>query len=157
FWAGNWVLGRALRDVFEPAALNFWRWLIALVALAPFALPGVRANIAAIRRSAGLLLALSFLGVALFQWLIYEGLKTTTAVNAVLLNSSFPAFMLLCSWAIERERGTRRQIVRSEEHTSELQSRFDLVCRLLLEKKKNETTSQSARPLHDIPDLQVSY
>src|SRR5437868_9363412 len=28
--------------------------------------------------------------------------------------------------------------VRSEEHTSELQSRFDLVCRLLLEKKKKE-------------------
>src|SRR6185312_17319172 len=27
--------------------------------------------------------------------------------------------------------------VRSEEHTSELQSRSDLVCRLLLEKKKN--------------------
>src|SRR5207249_7415310 len=27
--------------------------------------------------------------------------------------------------------------IRSEEHTSELQSRFDLVCRLLLEKKKN--------------------
>src|SRR5699024_12450676 len=27
--------------------------------------------------------------------------------------------------------------LRSEEHTSELQSRFDLVCRLLLEKKKN--------------------
>src|SRR5437868_11120831 len=29
--------------------------------------------------------------------------------------------------------------VRSEEHTSELQSRFDLVCRLLLEKKKKKT------------------
>src|SRR5699024_11302661 len=28
--------------------------------------------------------------------------------------------------------------LRSEEHTSELQSRFDLVCRLLLEKKKEE-------------------
>src|SRR5207249_8458428 len=28
-------------------------------------------------------------------------------------------------------------LLRSEEHTSELQSRFDLVCRLLLEKKKN--------------------
>src|SRR5699024_11440650 len=28
---------------------------------------------------------------------------------------------------------------RSEEHTSELQSRFDLVCRLLLEKKKSRT------------------
>src|SRR5699024_11757226 len=30
----------------------------------------------------------------------------------------------------------RDKFVRSEEHTSELQSRFDLVCRLLLEKKK---------------------
>src|SRR5438874_6408667 len=30
---------------------------------------------------------------------------------------------------------------RSEEHTSELQSRRDLVCRLLLEKKKQTTTS----------------
>src|SRR5699024_11395461 len=31
--------------------------------------------------------------------------------------------------------GTRKTRKRSEEHTSELQSRFDLVCRLLLEKK----------------------
>src|SRR5699024_11975061 len=30
--------------------------------------------------------------------------------------------------------------MRSEEHTSELQSRFDLVCRLLLEKKKRNVT-----------------
>src|SRR5690349_23378018 len=33
--------------------------------------------------------------------------------------------------------GLFRPLVRSEEHTSELQSRRDLVCRLLLEKKKN--------------------
>src|SRR5207249_11662334 len=32
-----------------------------------------------------------------------------------------------------------RSSMRSEEHTSELQSRFDLVCRLLLEKKKRQT------------------
>src|SRR5690349_22481743 len=32
----------------------------------------------------------------------------------------------------------RPLVVRSEEHTSELQSRRDLVCRLLLEKKKNK-------------------
>src|SRR5437868_10543845 len=37
-----------------------------------------------------------------------------------------------------RRRHARRALghARSEEHTSELQSRFDLVCRLLLEKKK---------------------
>src|SRR5437773_9722077 len=32
---------------------------------------------------------------------------------------------------------SRRPVHRSEEHTSELQSHHDLVCRLLLEKKKN--------------------
>src|SRR5438067_7356432 len=35
----------------------------------------------------------------------------------------------------QRDRAERFRLVRSEEHTSELQSRFDLVCRLLLEKK----------------------
>src|SRR5699024_2060673 len=34
--------------------------------------------------------------------------------------------------------------VRSEEHTSELQSRFDLVCRLLLEKKKRQSKHQKS-------------
>src|SRR5207249_5820163 len=34
--------------------------------------------------------------------------------------------------------------IRSEEHTSELQSRFDLVCRLLLEKKKQRITVREA-------------
>src|SRR5260370_35643008 len=37
-------------------------------------------------------------------------------------------------WASETSRGV--QILRSEEHTSELQSHLNLVCRLLLEKKK---------------------
>src|SRR5437867_7897238 len=32
---------------------------------------------------------------------------------------------------------------RSEEHTSELQSPYDLVCRLLLEKKKTQTNEKS--------------
>src|SRR2546422_1591051 len=38
---------------------------------------------------------------------------------------------------------------RSEEHTSELQSRLHLVCRLLLEKKKKEISS--IRRISDIP------
>src|SRR5690349_24117145 len=37
---------------------------------------------------------------------------------------------------------------RSEEHTSELQSRRDLVCRLLLEKKTKNKSAYSRLPLH---------
>src|SRR5690349_23045515 len=40
-------------------------------------------------------------------------------------------------------RGRNRIHLRSEEHTSELQSRRDLVCRLLLEKKKTKTSEVS--------------
>src|SRR2546421_1399735 len=38
--------------------------------------------------------------------------------------------------------------LRSEEHTSELQSRSDLVCRLLLEKKKSKTVQQPLQQHH---------
>src|SRR5699024_12126416 len=41
----------------------------------------------------------------------------------------------MCIKSAEPNPGLAPLILRSEEHTSELQSRFDLVCRLLLEKK----------------------
>src|SRR2546422_4996384 len=42
-------------------------------------------------------------------------------------------------WQMLRGRRYHGRSLRSEEHTSELQSRLHLVCRLLLEKKKNIT------------------
>src|SRR3712207_8487351 len=48
----------------------------------------------------------------------------------------------LVSGALERL-DTPRGVVRSEEHTSELQSRQYLVCRLLLEKKKGRQRARS--------------
>src|SRR2546428_2965672 len=46
---------------------------------------------------------------------------------------------------VRRQLGQRQDYQRSEEHTSELQSRSDLVCRLLLEKKKNESPPSATR------------
>src|SRR2546429_5394141 len=42
-------------------------------------------------------------------------------------------------WSEEQQSFVRAVRARSEEHTSELQSRLHLVCRLLLEKKKKQT------------------
>jgi len=109
-WSGNWVLGRALRDAFDPLTLNFWRWTIALAVLAPFAAGALWRKRAVLARHAGTLALLALLGVALFQSLVYLGLRSTTAINAVLLNSSAPLFMLLVSWVLERERATARQV-----------------------------------------------
>src|SRR5260370_28778618 len=49
-------------------------------------------------------------------------------------------------------RGGRKAVpTRSEEHTSELQSHLNLVCRLLLEKKKKSVTDRPFRPPHRTP------
>lgn len=109
-WSGNWILGRALRETFDPVALNFWRWLVALAILAPFALRETIAKRAVIRRHAGLLAFLALAGVTVFQSLVYLGLETTTAINAVLINASAPAFIVVCSWIVDRERAGWRQI-----------------------------------------------
>src|SRR2546430_12387032 len=72
---------------------------------------------------------------------------------AILARSDDPAFRL--AWRHRhRDRGcacARRD--RSEEHTSELQSQSNLVCRLLLEKKKKDksTTAPSTHELTRAP------
>src|SRR5216683_6898957 len=59
----------------------------------------------------------------------------------------FPYTTLFRSWppSFSPRRGSRRCCCRprSEEHTSELQSRSDIVCRLLLEKKKKILSTYS--------------
>src|SRR5437870_6325173 len=59
---------------------------------------------------------------------------------------------------VEPARGMKKGVVndadRSEEHTSELQSRGHLVCRLLLE-KKNNSRRWTARPSQCLPALHL--
>src|SRR5207249_5504278 len=72
---------------------------------------------------------LFFLMVMLFKWM-----NNKSIIGLILKVAGFTYGPLLGLFAFGRL--TNRSINdRSEEHTSELQSRFDLVCRLLLEKK----------------------
>src|SRR5260370_21000783 len=55
-----------------------------------------------------------------------------------------------CSWRwSSRDGQTVGALKRSEEHTSELQSHLNLVCRLLLEKKKQHCTCTTLLHSHD--------
>src|SRR5699024_12375774 len=56
--------------------------------------------------------------------------------NNIVLNTLITEFITLCI-----KHHMMEKMPRSEEHTSELQSRFDIVCRLLLEKKKQTGSS----------------
>jgi drug/metabolite transporter (DMT)-like permease len=110
FWAGNWIVGRALREAMPPVALNTGRWAGACLILAPFVLPRLKGRWGSVRRHWRILALLGGLGAALFQCLVYLGLEETNAVNAVLMNSSVPLFIILCSWALEGETPTARQL-----------------------------------------------
>src|SRR5437588_8452392 len=62
--------------------------------------------------------------------------RSTLFPYTTLFRSSSMALASVRAWRLTKFRAFARPYVRSEEHTSELQSHSDLVCRLLLEKKK---------------------
>src|SRR5207253_11183799 len=82
----------------------------------------------------------------------------TTQIYTLSLHDALPispAFQSgTCAPGCQRQsdRSGRARLRRSEEHTSELQSRGHLVCRLLLEKKKSKET-QAATYGAKIPDM----
>ena len=102
-WSGNFVLGRAMHDHVPPIGLAFWRWTGALLLVIGFAARHLRRDWPALRAQPVRLLLLSFLGVASFNSLVYLGLNTTTATNAVLLQSVMPLLIFLASYGIYRE------------------------------------------------------
>src|SRR2546422_11342858 len=59
----------------------------------------------------------------------------TTLFRSEIIFEAFPVSLELGAWAL------LLSLLRSEEHTSELQSRLHLVCRLLLEKKKKNRST----------------
>src|SRR5699024_11681197 len=61
--------------------------------------------------------------------------KMTTGLNPIITSTNVTGARTAVSSVLVMMGFKPVVILRSEEHTSELQSRFDLVCRLLLEKK----------------------
>src|SRR2546421_8664040 len=81
----------------------------------------------------------------LFRSVVFGGnISTSCAVNSTANSVTICRWQYTASSNAWADAGggaaavTSLHLPRSEEHTSELQSRSDLVCRLLLEKKKNE-------------------
>src|SRR5437868_11109328 len=76
------------------------------------------------------------------------GRGTGAAGNALDVKNKGPITLAAMADVFDKRLNTSYQ-TRSEEHTSELQSRFDLVCRLLLEKKKKKKKKQTTKKLKE--------
>lgn len=92
-WSGNFVIARALSDDIAPVQTAFWRWAIALLALAPFAAKGLWEHRRTIRAHAGYITVVGLLGVTLFNTLIYIAGHTTSATNLALIAAASPVLI----------------------------------------------------------------
>ena len=104
FWACNWIIGRGLHTDIPPMAMTFFRWLFAILILAPFAWPHVRRDWPVIRAHWKTMLVLGAIGVGTHNGLAYLGLNYTTVTNGVILNSFIPVMIITLSWIFLHER-----------------------------------------------------
>src|SRR6266702_8985618 len=79
--------------------------------------------------------------IVLFLFFFFFNDTATTEIYTLSLHDALPITSCGPRSVCARKRSTSGWEARSEEHTSELQSRGHLVCRLLLEKKKKPRIS----------------
>ncbi len=110
-WAGNFVVGRAIRHDITPGALVFIRHLLAFLCLLPFCWRHMRRDAGAYWRHRWFLLRTALTGMVLFNLLIYLGLQSTAATNALLFNSAIPVLIALLALAFFGQRTSARQLL----------------------------------------------
>lgn len=110
-WGGNITLGRFVADHISAIPLSQMRWTLALVFLLPLAWPHLARDLPTILRHWKIVILLSITGVSAYNTLVYEGLQTTTALSAALLQSIQPMIIAVFAFAIYRERLTRAQAI----------------------------------------------
>lgn len=111
FWAGNIVLGRGVHEHVPPIALAWTRWCLATLIILPFALSHLKRDWPVIRANLPIMLFFGIIGVGAFNTLSYTGLNYTTALNALVLQSSGPVLIVLLSFLIFGDRISPRQTV----------------------------------------------
>ncbi|MFE8874167.1 DMT family transporter [Acetobacter persici] len=109
FWAGNFIVSRAVRDLTAPLTLLMVRWVIAFACLLPFVVPTMRRDAALYWRHRWLMLGTALTGIVGFNALVYVGVRTTTASNALLMNALIPVLIVFFGAVFYRQRLTVAQ------------------------------------------------
>src|SRR4029079_9555516 len=93
-WAGNSIVGRAVRNDVGPFVLSFVRWAGASLVLLPFAIGPLRRDWAALRQSWLIVPQLWPTCRPNINAIMYTGLHYTTATNGLLLQAAIPPAVL---------------------------------------------------------------
>ena len=89
-WTGNILVSKAAATVIEPAAIAFYRWLLAGLVLSPFLAHTVWRQHAIVAAHWPKLAFLGFLGMCMYQGLAYEAARSTSAINMGVIVALMP-------------------------------------------------------------------
>lgn len=103
-WAANTVVSKAAANVVDPAAMSFYRWLIAALVLTPFCLKALWPQRAALRPHLPRYVVLALLGMVLYQCLAYYAAHSTSATNMGVICALIPLLGLLLNGVVFRQR-----------------------------------------------------
>jgi drug/metabolite transporter (DMT)-like permease len=104
FWAGHWIVARAVHLEVTPVSLAFWRWVTAIAVLVPLAGRQLARDWPVVRRNWKFIALFSLTGNALYNMVGYYGIRETTATNALLIQSVTPALIPLFAFVLYGER-----------------------------------------------------
>ncbi|GHE41658.1 DMT family transporter [Streptomyces vinaceus] len=107
-WSGSFVATRGMADSVPPVQAVFWRWIIATLAVAPFAARQAWRQRALIRRHLGFVALASLFGVALYNTLVHQAGLTTSASNMGMIMAASPVVMALYARLGGERLGARR-------------------------------------------------
>jgi Predicted permeases len=109
-WSGNFVVARGLANEHSPVEISFWRWGIAFLALAPFSVKTILANLPLLKKVWGHVIIMALTSISLFNTFIYKAGHTTEATNMALLAATSPIVMALLARAFLGQRLSRYQV-----------------------------------------------
>lgn len=110
-WGATTILVRYIREDAPPMALAFWRNISASLMLAPFAFHALRAQWPLVRENLGLLSLQAALLWVGGNAMLFLALQYTIAINAAVINSVEPVFIILVAWMLFGDRFSGLQAV----------------------------------------------
>lgn len=87
-WSGNFIVARGVIKQIPPVSLAFYRWLIASLIIAPFAIRSFKTEWPVVKQSWHYLFWVSLTGITIFNTFVYIGGHYTTAINLALIGTT---------------------------------------------------------------------
>jgi drug/metabolite transporter (DMT)-like permease len=110
-WASTYVLSRTIANSTTPIEISFWRWVVAIIIIFPFAKPHLKTEFAKIRNNLRLYFYLGLLAACIYNVLFFKAAHYTNANNLAILSTSSFLWTLILAAFLKIEKLTKIKLI----------------------------------------------